>query len=67
MRVLIQGKGGKTVIFKCRNCESVIEMYENEADWYNVPGDVFGVVCPVCNTYGEYTADGEEASGLDGD
>lgn len=61
MKVLAYGKGGVTVIFKCRNCESVIEMYEDEADWFNVAGETFGVCCPVCNCYGEYNADGNEA------
>ena len=67
MKVLAYGKSGNTVIFKCRYCESIVEMYETEADWYNVPGEVFGVVCPVCSCYGEYTADGEEAFGLNGE
>ena len=44
----------------CRNCRSVIEMYEDEADWFNVAGETFGVSCPVCNAYGEYDENGQE-------
>lgn len=60
MKVLAYGDGGNKVKFMCRNCRSVIEMYEDEADWFNVAGETFGVSCPVCNAYGEYDENGQE-------
>lgn len=60
MKVLAYGDGGNKVKFTCRNCKSVIEMYEDEADWFNVAGEMFGVCCPACNCYGEYDEYGSE-------
>ena len=58
MKVLERGDGGSKYTFRCRNCKSLIEMYDEEADWFNVVRDMFGVTCPVCNCYGEYDTDG---------
>ena len=60
MKVLAYGRGGRKVTFACANCGSVIEMYEEEADWFNVAGEMFGVTCPVCAHYGEYDTSGNE-------
>lgn len=62
MKVLREGAEGVKYTYTCRNCKSLIQFHEMEADWLNDEFDPvhYGVTCPVCNDYWEYDGDGKE-------
>lgn len=53
MKVLEYGSKGKKIRFRCLNCDSLIELYDTEVEWYDINGETFGVYCPVCKAYDE--------------